>query len=408
VALDLHSGSEDAIDIMTRRRIQFITLFVLLAVATSGSVAAEPTAVTRISLTARSDGEGYVLRIHTSEQVKAHSAVRTLSNGDFELTLFGSSLAGSFNSTTLPDPVTHTRVVAKGDDLVVKFGLAGSFDVSVYRDRSSTDILVGLKRNEGVRSVTPVALVPKGPTESARKRWMLDTIVIDAGHGGKDPGTGAFGLKEKDITLAIAKKLGGYLESELGVKVVYTRPDDRFVDLHKRGKIANESGGKLFVSIHVNAQARGRNASGTETYFVGLHKSAAAREVMDRENAVINLEANPDRYKDYTDEGNIRLALAQSAYMHQSEMLASRIEKQFKERVDRNSRGVKQAGFIVLWTAAMPAVLVETGFISNRAESRFLASEGGQTLIASGIYRAIRDFKLEYEKDLNLADTSSR
>jgi N-acetylmuramoyl-L-alanine amidase len=172
--------------------------------------------------------------------------------------------------------------------------------------------------------------------------------------------------------------------------------------------MANESGGKLFVSIHVNASARSRSAAGTETYFLGMHKTSTAREVMERENAVINLEANPDRYKGYTQDELIRLALAQSAFMHQSELLASRIEGQFVDRVGRESRGVKQAGFIVLWAASMPAVLVETGFITNRAEANYLTSETGQTYIASAIYRAIRDFKVAYETELRLAGPVAR
>lgn len=388
---------------MTRRPILFVLLclFVALPQATDARAAD----VTRISLTERSDGLGYVLRIHTNEKVQAFSDVRPSGQSSYEITLFGSSVSSAYAEPDLPSPVLHSQLRRESGNLIVRFGLSGSYDVSVYRDRGSTDILVGLAASAEPISVEPVALQPKGPTDSARKRWLLDTIVIDAGHGGKDPGTGAFGIREKDVTLAIAKKLGGYLEEELGVRVVYTRDDDRFVDLYDRGKIANESGGKLFVSIHANA-ARGRTAKGTETYFLGMHKSTAAREVMDRENAVINLEANPDQYAEYTKEGHIRLALAQSAYMHQSEMLASRIENQFSSRVNRQSRGVKQAGFIVLWTAAMPAVLVETGFITNREEARFLSSESGQTYIASAIYRAIRDFKVAYEKNLNLANSA--
>jgi len=398
-----------------------IGLSVLLALAISISVpnvvaagssstpnvsSAGSSAVTRVSLTPRSDSLGYVVRIHTTESVKAFSALRSSGDNAYELTLFASSIASSYQSTALPSPVLSNRIVPSGNDLIFRFAVTGPYQASVYRDRGSTDILVGLERVDGLVPVTPVQLAPKGPTDSARQRWKLDTIVIDAGHGGKDPGTSAFGFREKDITLAIARKLGSYLESELGVRVIYTRSDDRFVDLEDRGKIANESGGKLFVSIHVNA-ARNRNASGTETYFLGMHKSATAREVMERENAVISLEENQARYSDYTQDGLIRLTLAQSAYMHQSELLASRIERQFRERVGRGSRGVKQAGFIVLWAASMPAVLVETGFVTNREEARFLASDIGQTYVASGIFRAIRDFKENYEKDLNLAGRSA-
>jgi len=392
--------------IPTRARVGFA--LALLAAFLVPQVSAGTSDVTRVSLTPRSDGLGYVMRIHTSEQVNAFTDVRKVGQFSYELTLFGSSIANSYQPPTLPSPIMNIHLVPSEGNVVLRFGLSGSFEVSAYRDRGTTDILIGLEHVEALPSAEPVALLPRGPTDTARRRWLLDTIVIDAGHGGKDPGTSAYGLREKDITLAIAKKLGGYLRDELGVRVVYTRSDDRFVDLEDRGKMANESGGKLFVSIHVNASARSRSAAGTETYFLGMHKTSTAREVMERENAVINLEANPDRYKGYTQDELIRLALAQSAFMHQSELLASRIEGQFVDRVGRESRGVKQAGFIVLWAASMPAVLVETGFITNRAEANYLTSETGQTYIASAIYRAIRDFKVAYETELRLAGPVAR
>jgi N-acetylmuramoyl-L-alanine amidase len=392
--------------IPTRARVGFA--LALLAAFLVPQVSAGTSDVTRVSLTPRSDGLGYVMRIHTSEQVNAFTDVRKVGQFSYELTLFGSSIANSYQPPTLPSPIMNIHLVPREGNVVLRFGLSGSFEVSAYRDRGTTDILIGLEHVEALPSAEPVALLPRGPTDTARRRWLLDTIVIDAGHGGKDPGTSAYGLREKDITLAIAKKLGGYLRDELGVRVVYTRSDDRFVDLEDRGKMANESGGKLFVSIHVNASARSRSAAGTETYFLGMHKTSTAREVMERENAVINLEANPDRYKGYTQDELIRLALAQSAFMHQSELLASRIEGQFVDRVGRESRGVKQAGFIVLWAASMPAVLVETGFITNRAEANYLTSETGQTYIASAIYRAIRDFKVAYETELRLAGPVAR
>lgn len=384
-----------------------LALSLLAALLVAPPVSANSSDVTRVSLTPRSDGLGFVLRIHTSEKVNAFTDVRKVGEYTYELTLFGASIANSYSPPALGSPIMNVNVTPSSGNVAVQFGLAGSFSVSAYRDRGTTDILIGLERIEGGAEVAQVALQPHGPTDTARQRWLLDTIVIDAGHGGKDPGTSAYGLKEKDLTLAIAKKLGGYLQQELGVRVVYTRADDRFIDLEERGRIANESGGKLFVSIHVNS-ARNRNASGTETYFLGMHKTATAREVMERENSVINLEANPDQYKGYTQDELIRLALAQSAYMHQSELLASRIESQFVDRVGRESRGVKQAGFIVLWAASMPAVLVETGFVTNRAEANFLKSESGQTYLASAIYRAIRDFKVAYEKELRVAGSIGR
>lgn len=243
-----------------------------------------------------------------------------------------------------------------------------------------------------------------GATQEARDRWRLDKIVIDAGHGGKDPGATANGLREKDLVLKVAKKLGGYIEENLGIEVVYTRTTDRFIELEERGHIANEAGAKLFISLHINAAAA-RSARGTETFFLGPHKTEAARKVMERENSVIRYEDNPEDYADYDEQALVRQTLAQSAYMRQSEQLASLIQNQFANRVHRRSRGVHQAGFYVLWSASMPAVLVELGFLTNRSEARYLNSERGQTYLASAIFRAVRDYKEKYEKGITRPQT---
>jgi N-acetylmuramoyl-L-alanine amidase len=234
------------------------------------------------------------------------------------------------------------------------------------------------------------------------EHWRLDCIVIDAGHGGHDPGAVAHGVREKDVTLGIALKLGRYVQDQLGVRVVYTRRDDRFIELAERGRIANQSCGKLFVSIHANAAGNGR-AQGTETYFLGMARSESARRVMERENSVVQLESDPSLYSGMDDAALIMQTMAQSTYLRVSEQLAAHIEGQFSQRAGRTSRGVKQAGFLVLWRASMPAVLVETGFVTNPEEAAFLGSDRGQDLIASAIFRAIRDYKAEYERGLGMA-----
>ena len=199
-------------------------------------------------------------------------------------------------------------------------------------------------------------------------------------------------------------KLGDYLESNLNVNVVYTRETDEFVELRNRGRIANEAGGKLFVSIHANS-APNRSAYGTETFFLGPYRTEAARRVMETENRVVLLESDPEHYDRLDEDALIRQTLAYSSYLRKSEELADLIERQFEERVGRNSRGVKQAPFYVLWSASMPSILVELGFLTNRDEARFLASDDGQTYLASAIFRAIRDFKEQYERGLNLITT---
>jgi N-acetylmuramoyl-L-alanine amidase len=239
-------------------------------------------------------------------------------------------------------------------------------------------------------------------TAPSAANWQLDTIVLDAGHGGHDIGASYHGVREKDVTLGITRRLGRMLERELGVRVVYTRNDDRFIELRERGRIANRAGGKLFVSIHANA-ASNHSASGTETYFLAPHRSASARDVMERENGVIELESAPEHYAEFTEDGSdILRAMAMSAYQEESQELASLIEGQFRQ-ASRRSRGVKQAGFLVLWAASMPSVLVETGFVSNADEARYLASEAGQDALARSVFNAISTYKERYERGLRVA-----
>jgi N-acetylmuramoyl-L-alanine amidase len=234
------------------------------------------------------------------------------------------------------------------------------------------------------------------------KQYQVKKIVIDAGHGGKDPGTHGVFSEEKDIALDVAKKLGGILNEYLpDVEVIYTRSDDRFIPLEKRADIANENGADLFISIHANALPGSSHTHGTETYVMGTHKVEDNLNVARRENSVILMEEDfEERYAGYdpnAPESHILFALYQNAYLGNSLVLADKIESQFKHRVGRRSRGVKQAGFLVLWRTSMPSVLVELGFLTNPTEEKYLNDELGQTYVASGIFRAIRDYKNEIE-----------
>lgn len=245
----------------------------------------------------------------------------------------------------------------------------------------------------------------------------IRTVVIDPGHGGKDPGTVGKKTKEKDIVLGIALKLGRYIEENLkDVKVVYTRKTDVFVPLHERAHIANKIDADIFISIHANADPKWR-AEGTETYAMGPHKSDDNLEIAKLENSVILMEedyqANYENFDPNSAESYITFTLLQNIHLKQELELASYIQNQFRERAKRKDRGVKQAGFLVLWQTAMPSVLVETGFLSNSEEEKFLASDMGQDYIASAIYRAFRDYKNDVEKNSvfyadNPAQTSDR
>lgn len=237
-------------------------------------------------------------------------------------------------------------------------------------------------------------------------------MVIDAGHGGKDSGTSGHVSKEKDIALKIALELGKTIQKYLkDVKVIYTRTDDTFIELEERAQIANKNGADLFISIHCNSlpkdtpDSRRQNIFGTETYIMGMHTSEANFDVAKRENSVILMEEdNSETYEGFdpnSPESYILFSLYQSAYLDNSLKMADKIEHQFQERVKRKSRGVRQAGFWVLYRTSMPSVLVETGYLSNSSEEKYLSDSYGQTLIASGLFRAFRDYKSEIESTIN-------
>ena len=226
---------------------------------------------------------------------------------------------------------------------------------------------------------------------SEKEKWEFKTIVIDAGHGGKDPGAvGYRGTKEKDIALDVAKRLEKKLSKNMNVKIIMTRDEDVFLRLSERTKIANESNGNLFISIHTNA-AEDRRASGFETFLIGPNKNEAAVRVAARENAVLELEGSTG--KKLTNEDLIQATIAQSAFASKSEQFASMVQKEIKKRVQSRDRGVKQAGFYVLMGASMPNVLVELGFISNPSEEKKLRSPQYRDQLATAIYRAVEQYQ---------------
>ena len=226
---------------------------------------------------------------------------------------------------------------------------------------------------------------------SEKQKWEFKTIVIDAGHGGKDPGAvGYRGTKEKDIALDVAKRLEKKLSKNLNVKIVMTRDEDIFLRLSERTRIANENNGSLFISIHTNA-AEDRRASGFETFLIGPNKNEAAVRVAARENAVLELEGISGQK--LTNEDLIKATIAQSAFASKSEQFASMVQGEIKKRVQSKDRGVKQAGFYVLMGASMPNVLVELGFISNPSEEKKLRSPQYRDQLATAIYRAVEQYQ---------------
>ena len=230
--------------------------------------------------------------------------------------------------------------------------------------------------------------------------YKLRTIVIDAGHGGHDTGCLGSDSREKDVALRIALKLGKLIEANCpDVKVVYTRKSDVFISLIERANIANRAKADLFICIHLNSGPKA--AYGAETFVMGLHKTDDNLNVAKRENAAIlledNYEKNYDGFDPNSPEANIIFSLYQNQFMTQSLSFAAKIQKQFKENSKRYSRGVKQAGFLVLYKTAMPSVLIESGFLTNESDQRFLNSDAGQASMASSIYRAFKSYKAELE-----------
>ncbi len=224
------------------------------------------------------------------------------------------------------------------------------------------------------------------------------TLVIDPGHGGKDPGAIGRISKEKNINLAVALAFGKLVKQNCpGVKVVYTRDKDVFVQLDERANIANRSKADLFVSIHVNSTAAKSGPQGTETYTLGMHKAAENLEVAKRENSVITLEKNyAQKYEGFdpnSSESYIIFELMQDKNMEKSVSLAQKIQKQFRTTAKRIDKGVHQAGFLVLRETSMPSVLVELGYINNRNDEAYLNTKAGVNALAKSLYNAFVAYK---------------
>ncbi|MBK9761180.1 MAG: N-acetylmuramoyl-L-alanine amidase [Flavobacteriales bacterium] len=273
------------------------------------------------------------------------------------------------------------------------------------------------KRNRGIRmgnitrakrwmaaAMALLGAVAQTLPQSAGDPNAIDVICLDAGHGGKDPGnlgTGRFKNTEKQIALKVTKLVGNYISKNFpSVKVVYTREDDRFIELDERCNIANRAKADVFISIHCNANDN-HDPHGTESFVMGLHKTEANMRTAMKENASILLEEGHalkyDGYDPKDPESMIALSLRQNAYIDHGLLLSAAVQRQFKERTGRLDRGVKQAGFLVISYTTMPAILIELGFLTNNEEEDYLQSEKGQEQMASSIYRAFKEYKAEIE-----------
>lgn len=351
-------------------------------------------------LTIREMKNGTILRIKTNTVFrKEHCRVWQGNNQYLYISIYGGSadmnaLAGKFDDGVIREiiPVMAKDMLQFNVKLRMKIN-----GIDYYIDPETHDIVISLRHSYQKSEITQ-----QTNGAEVKNRWLIDTIVIDPGHGGKkSPGAIApDGTLEKDITLDVSRRLGKLLGDKLGVKVVYTRTKDVFVPLWQRPKIANEAGGKLFVSIHCNSSESSK-PYGTETFLLAARSTEKSIEIAARENKVIELEDDTERYeKMLSPEQYILSTMAQSVYMKESEDLAQAVESKFKNRVGTKSRGVKQASFIVLIGPAMPAILTEIGFISNWSELGKIKKDSYRQEIAYSLYMAIKDFKENYEKEI--------
>lgn len=361
---------------------------------------------------------GTLVRIRLSAPVPDPSRVQS---GDWIYVTLpaatGDTLA--LDSSFAAGPVRRVKPVMTETALQLSINLRGRIAASeLVQDQTSDDLLLTLvppapeeKRPVNADSVRRVQAAERSRLETARQikaqknKWKLDVVVIDPGHGGHDPGAlGVIGTREKDVTLGVALKLGSLIHKYMpGVKTVYTRSTDRFVELFKRGQIANEAGGKLFISIHCNSTERKpSSAAGFEIYLLRPGKTEDAIRIAEKENEVVKLEKDyEDRYQKLNEENFIILTMAQSAYVKQSERFAELLEETMSAGMEGQRQPVRQAGFYVLVGASMPNVLVETGYLSNPKEEKFLRSPSGQQKIAEAILKALQRFKVEYEENID-------
>ena len=337
---------------------------------------------------------GTLVKLKTTQLFKKQDVSFSISSSNWlNITVLNCYLDTlAFNQTILENPISKIKTLQSAE----------SAQISLLLNTEVENIDLDIQPNEINLLLQNSIAENANKIKEMRSKWLIDTIVLDPGHGGKDPGAIGHGQQEKDITLDIAKKLGKLIKRNLGLNVVYTREEDDFVPLWKRTKIANDVGGKLFISIHVNATARSASTKGYETFFLRPGKTDSAIEVVERENSVIDLEQGDYEYIDLTNENYIVASMAQNTFMKESEDLAALIQQHLQTtlKTKTKNRGVKQAGFYVLVGATMPNVLVEVGFISNKQEAKSLSKSYYRRQLAEAIFNAIVDFKIKYEKPL--------
>jgi len=313
----------------------------------------------------------------------------------------------SVTSPTLNVELYLGRLFAKSGERVVQLRLPpeewdGSLWIPLVNLTDLFPEIVEFQRGgKQISLKLPVKEQPKDTAavqaaEPKAEKWELRTVIVDPGHGGKDPGAkGLNNLIEKEVTLDIARRLGSLLEKR-GLTAALTRVSDHFVSLQDRTHFANQKKGDLFVSIHCNS-ARDPQIRGVEAYFLKPARTQRAIDAAMRENSVVKLENGDSKYQDLTQDNYILLTMATSQYMKDSETWASQVVRLTSSATGSDARGVDQAGFYVLMGASMPAVLVEVGYISNAEDARMLSSERGRQKTAEALLESILKMKLNLE-----------
>ena len=346
---------------------------------------------------------GTLIQVVSSKQFTEKDIVLDIRNNYFHIDVYGGKIdPGRFAAISGAGIIGRVEGIQLGETASLVFKLKGNIlarDLVFSQD--TNDFYVNLRTKESLVSEESEPDRRKQELEKQRKRWMIDTIVIDAGHGGKDPGAIGYGkTREKDLVLPIALALGNIIEKNMpDVQVVYTRNKDVFIPLWKRTKIANDVDAKLFISIHCNSNKKSQ-PNGFETYFLSADKSEKATGVVMKENSAIEFEESQDQ-KRYEGLSFILATMLQSVNVKRSQFLASIVQNALKGKLAKlgmTSRGVKQGPFWVLVGATMPNVLVETGYISNKHEEKLLTTSTTQRKVAEGIFDGIKEYKEEIEK----------
>lgn len=343
---------------------------------------------------------GYIFRIKSQKAVQSIS--KSLSGNFLYLRIPNTTIdLEKFNTILDNGLIESVSAIQSGQNSDIKIALKEKIQShEIVREKRTNDILLLIHVSPDI--IKKLKEEKNKRLSSKTKNNLLDVIVIDAGHGGRDPGAiGYRGTKEKDVNLGIALKLGKLIEkNHRDIKVVYTRDDDRFIELYRRGQIANMNNGKLFISIHCNStDERPGTRRGSEVYLLRPGRTEDAIRIAEKENSVIKLEEGyEERYKHLSDENFILTAMASTANVKHSEKFAGILSEKFERSLPLKNNGVKQAGFYVLVGASMPSVLIETGYINHPEDELFLRSESGQQKLAEAIYKAIIEYKTYYEK----------